>query len=93
MIPKYPKSRGTLLPSGLYKAGRLIKIVILLELAFAGGSYVIWKKVNGSRDFRRGIYDRPMLRPALEGYYSVLEYFGESHVKLADYQEWGIASK
>ncbi|KAK6180645.1 hypothetical protein SNE40_008654 [Patella caerulea] len=82
---KQPKARGAMsfLVTG-------VKVGIAIELAFFGGSYLLWRQMNSSQDFRRRMYKK--YPSVLNAYYWVGERTGYQTREM-DYKTWGISDQ
>lgn len=79
-MKKYPRTGGVKFPG-------LVKGFIAFEILAAGGSYLIWRNLNTSRNFRKLMHEEfPFV---LEGYYSLGEKFDSTNnIRSLDSQCW-----
>lgn len=68
-MKKYPRKSG-------FNSVRLFKVFISVEIVAVAASYLVWNRMNNSRDFRKSMNDKfPYL---LEVYYSIGEKFNKT---------------
>ena len=67
-------------------AKAVLKPVIYFELAFLVGSYLVWKRMNSSQEFR--FYMRNNYPNILEGYYLIGEKAGNLDTRQFDLDTW-----
>ncbi|XP_076305818.1 uncharacterized protein LOC143222758 isoform X1 [Tachypleus tridentatus] len=85
MLRKYPKSGVSL------KLSRFWKGLFVLEGVFFCGTFCVYYKLNTSRDFRHWMFNTNFT--ALDGFYRIGEFFGDTSVRNTDYKVWGIEGK
>jgi hypothetical protein len=68
------------------KANAFFKIFVYFELAVLFGSYLLWKRMNSSQEFRYKI--KTTFPSMLEGYYKIGESIGNIQTREYDRIRW-----
>lgn len=81
-MKKYPRDVRFRFP-------RLFKGFIALEIIVAAGSYLVWHRLNTSRNFRKLMHEE--FPSVLEGYYSLGEKFDSTNnIRSSDLHFWKL---
>lgn len=70
--------------SGGFKS--VFKGLVYVEIGFFIGSYLLWKRMNDSREFRH--YMSKSFPAILEGYYTLGEQLGGLEIRKTDNEFW-----